>query len=459
MTDEADRPAAAATMFGPVTAPLVDFLIRSRWEDIPESVRHAAKRSILNIFGTALGGSRNEATECALRVLTQFSARPEASVVGRAERLDCLSAAYLNAVSANVFDFDDTHLRTIIHPTAPVAPALFALAERRPMSGAELLHAFVLGVEIECRLGNAISPGHYKRGWHITSTCGVFGSAAAIGKVMGLDAERMGWALGNASAQSAGLVETLGSMAKSIGVGNAARGGMLAALLAQEGATGPFEPIAGPRGFLHVMGDMPDFEAVTGRLGESWEVLDNIHKPYPCGVVLNPVIDACLELRSRDLPLNRIAEIRIEGHSLLRERADRPNVTAGREAQVSAQHTVAAVLIHGAAGVAQYEDACVNSADVLALRRKVVVVETSGIPVESARVTATLDDGTQVASFVENARGTSKRPLTDAEIGAKLRELAHYACPGYDTAPLIDAVWRLDQMQNAADIMQLARID
>ena len=432
--------------------------MRSRWEDLPENVRHAAKRSILNFFGTALGGSRNEATESALRVLSLFSARPEASIVGRAEKLDVLSAAYLNAVSGNVFDFDDTHLRTIIHPTAPVSPALFALAEQRPMSGAELLNAFVLGVEIECRLGNAISPGHYKRGWHITSTCGVFGSAAAIGKIIGLNAEKMGWALGNASAQSAGLVETLGSMAKSIGVGNAARGGIFAALLAQEGSTGPAEPIAGPRGFLYVTGDAPDLNAVTGGLGESWEILANIHKPYPCGVVLNPVIDAALELRSRGLALDGINDIKVEGHSLLRERADRPNVTTGREAQVSAQHTVAAVLIHGAASVLQYEDACVNSKDVLGLRRKVSVVETPGIPVESVRVTITMDDDTQVTTFVKDGRGTSNRPLTDAEIEAKLRELAHYGCPGFDPAPLIDAVWTLDQAQNAADIMRLARV-
>ena len=138
-----------------------------------------------------------------------------------------LSAAFVNAASGNVFDFDDTHHPTIIHPTAPVAPALFALAESQPMSGAALLHAFVLGVEVECRLGNAVSPWHYRRGWHITSTCGVFGAAAAVAKVLALDAEHIVWALGNASAQSSGLVETLGTMAKSIGVGAAARGGLV----------------------------------------------------------------------------------------------------------------------------------------------------------------------------------------------------------------------------------------
>jgi len=367
-------------------------------------------------------------------------------------------AAFVNAASGNVFDFDDTHHPTIIHPTAPVAPALFALAETRAVTGAALLHAFILGVEVECRLGNAVSPYHYRRGWHITSTCGVFGAASAAAKILGLDAERIAWVLGSASAQSSGLVETLGTMAKSIGVGASARGGLSAALFAQAGVTGPAEPIAGPRGFATVMGDAADFDGITKGLGETWELMANTHKPYPCGVVLFPVIDACLELRERypGLSLDAIARIRVEGHPLLRERTDRPAVTTGREAQVSAQHSVAAVLIHGAASLAQYEDACVNSADILTLRRKVHVSEVAGVPVEGARVTITLQDGKTLSAFVEQGRGTPQRPLSDSEIEAKVRALARYGCPTLDPGPLIDAVWSLDRSTDAGAIMKRA---
>ena len=215
---------ASRTQDGPmqnarVTGALADFLVSSRWEDVPHDVRHAARRSILNFFGTALGGSRDAAIAGTLAVLDRFSGAREASVIGRRDRLDMLSAAFVNAAGGNVLDFDDTHHPTIIHPTAPVSPALFALAESQPISGAALLHAFVLGVEVECRLGNAVTPWHYRRGWHITSTCGVFGAAAAVAKVLAFDAGHVVWALGNASAQSSGLVETLGTMAKSIGVG------------------------------------------------------------------------------------------------------------------------------------------------------------------------------------------------------------------------------------------------
>ena len=442
----------------PVTGPLVDFLVASRWEDVPNDVRHAAKRSILNFFGTALGGSQDAAVRGVLAVLDRFSGPRGATVVGHATKLDMLGAAFVNAASGNVFDFDDTHHPTIIHPTAPVAPALFALAESRAMTGEELLHAFVLGVEVECRLGNAVSPWHYKRGWHITSTCGVFGAAVAAAKVLGFGAERMLWTIGNASAQSSGLIETLGTMAKSIGVGASARGGLSAAFFAEAGVTGPAEPIAGPRAFTSVMGNEANLAAICKGLGETWELRANTHKPYPCGVVLFPVIDTCLDLRAQNpgLNLEAITDITVEGHSLLGERADRPAVTTGREAQVSAQHSVAVALIHGLAGVAQFEDALVNSADILALRRKVHVRARPGTPVEAAYVTVTLADGKSLHSFVEQGRGTPKRPMSDADIEAKVRPLASYGCPRLDPSPLIDAIWSLDRSTDAGSVMRLA---
>ena len=191
-------------MTGPsdVTRTLSDFVCGARWEQLPDAVRHEGKRSILNFIATALAGCREDAIEHTLASLMMFSKGGQATVIGRAERVDALSASFLNAASGNVFDFDDTHLRTVIHPTAPVAPALFALAEMRPVSGRNLLLAFALGVEIECRLGNAVSPWHYQRGWHITSTCGVFGAAAACARAMGLDATRTAWAQAAAAANT-----------------------------------------------------------------------------------------------------------------------------------------------------------------------------------------------------------------------------------------------------------------
>ncbi len=152
------------------TQKLSEFIADSRWSDVPDDVRHEAARAILNWLGCAIGGCRDETVELMVAALRDFSGPPQATLLGRGERFDALTAACINGTSSNRLDFDDTHLRTVIHPTVPVASTLIALAEYRPLTGAEFLHAFVLGVDVECRLGNAISPEHYDRGWHITST-------------------------------------------------------------------------------------------------------------------------------------------------------------------------------------------------------------------------------------------------------------------------------------------------
>src|SRR6187401_3381369 len=209
------------------TETLARFVVGTKWEDIPAAARHEAKRALLNFFAVALAGCRTGPVELALKSLSEFSGGKQATVIGRRERLDALSAAFLNAAGANVFDYCDTHLPTVVHPTSPLAPAVLAMAELRKVTGPQLLTAFVLGFEMECRIGAAVSPGHYPKGWHITSTCGVFGSAAGAAKLLGLKADQVVWALGNASTQSGGLCECLRWPAKSVSVGNAARNGLL----------------------------------------------------------------------------------------------------------------------------------------------------------------------------------------------------------------------------------------
>src|SRR5690349_10105401 len=158
-----------------VTELLARQVVATRWDEIPREVRHQAKRSLINFFAVTLAGCRSRPIEIALRSLFALSNAGQATLIGRSERMDALGAAFLNAASANVDDFCDTHVATVIHPTAPVAAALLAYAELRPVSGAEFLLALILGNEVQARIGLAISPSHYERGWHITSTCGVFG--------------------------------------------------------------------------------------------------------------------------------------------------------------------------------------------------------------------------------------------------------------------------------------------
>jgi len=435
-----------------VTQTLARFIVETKWQDIPEKARHEAKRALLNFFAVAIAGCRTEPVELALKSLAEFSGGKQATIIGRTERIDALGAAFLNAASANVFDYCDTHLPTVVHPTAPLAPALLSLAELRRVTGPELLLAFVLGFEIECRLGGAISPGHYPKGWHITSTCGVFGAAAGAAKLLRLKQDQVVWALGNASTQSAGLCECLGWPAKSVSVGNAARNGLFSALLAEKGFAGPAEPIPGAQGFLAAMGEPPNWAALTEGLGKTWEVNDNSIKPYPAGFVIHPLLDCALDWR-RQHPGAAVDRIAVRGNPLLLQRTDRPDVATGRESQVSLQHAVAAALVLGKAGLEQFTDACVNDPAVKAMRRKVEVASDPAISTIAVEVDFWTTDGNKHNVSTKAARGSSANPLNDAEIEQKLLVEAKSWRPGHDIRPLIDAVWSLDR---SGDVSSLA---
>jgi 2-methylcitrate dehydratase PrpD len=365
-----------------------------------------------------------------------------------------LSAAFLNAASANVLDFCDTHVPTAIHPTAPLAPALLALAELQQVNGRDLILAFVLGQEVECRIGLAMSPSHYNRGWHITATCGVFGAAAGSGKLLGLSVEQMVWALGNAATQASGLCECLGTPAKSVGVGDAARGGLWSALLAAKDFQGPAEPLTGAQGYYHALNEKPDLSWLTDDLGKTWTILGTSYKPYPCGFVLHPVLDCVLDWR-REHPDAVVTKVVVTGNPLLALRADRPNISAGRESQISVQHAVAAALATGQAGLDQFTDTCVNDPKVLELRSKVELERDERVHTSAATVVITTADGQTFELSQPFARGSIANPMTDRDLEDKLRGAAAVWNPRHDVAPLIEAIWTLDGSDNVAKLAGL----
>jgi 2-methylcitrate dehydratase PrpD len=438
-----------------VSARLGRFVAASNWDAVPDPVRHEGRRSLLNVIGCALGVAHTPPIEMALRVLTPLSGADRVTVLGRAERLDVLGAPFVNAIGGNLLDYDDTHLPTVIHPGAPVAPAVLALAEQRGLSGAAVLHAFILGVEVACRIGNAVSPGHYARGWHITSTCGVFGAAAAGARLLGLDAERTAHAIGIAASQSAGIIENLPTAAKNVSVGNAARNGLFAALLAEQGYTAAPAAIEGTLGWARAMGDEPA-EALHD-LGQQWEAARNTYKPYPCGIVMHAVIDACLALR-RDHALTpeQIADIVVSGDQLLLDRGDRV-VSNERDARVSIHHCAAVALLFGAAGLRQFEGATVHDPAVVALRRLTRTRLDAASPRGAATATVRTTDGRELTATVLHAKGSTEAPLRDQEIEAKVRDLAEYGDFRGSIDAAIAAVWRLDAMPAIAPLIEVLR--
>ncbi|MBX9748886.1 MAG: MmgE/PrpD family protein [Roseococcus sp.] len=431
---------------------LGEFIAASRWEHIKPSLRHDAKRAILNHLGCALGVAHDPAVTTALDVMREFSGPAVATVIGQGVKLDPMAASFVNAIASNLLDYDDTHLATVIHPAAPVAPALFALAEQRGFSGAGVLHAFLLGGEVECRIGNAISPGHYARGWHITSTCGHFGAAAGCAKLLGLSAEQSWHALGIAASQAAGLVENLPTAAKNVGVGNAARHGILAALLAQKGYKAAPAAIEGPLGFARATGDAPKLPAISDGLGAHWEIARNTFKPYPAGIVFHAVIEACLALREEIGPPERIAQVNVAGDALLLARGDRL-VANERDARVSIHHSAALGFVRGKAGVADFEMPAVLDPALAAFRAKVSAALDESLPRGAARVTVRLHDGQLLQRRVIAPRGSLEHPMSDAELEAKFRDNAGIAGFTDRAEAAIGAIWALNEAPDVTRVM------
>ncbi len=440
-----------------VTRRLARYVVTSRYADIPEAARREVLRSFLNWLGCTIGGSRHETVDRALAALAEFSGPAQASVIGRTERLDVLHAALINGISSHVFDFDDTHLKTIIHPSGPVASAILALAERQPVNGKEFLHAFILGVEVECRIGNAVYPAHYDIGWHITGTAGVFGAAAASGKLIGLNEQQMTWALGIAATQAAGLREMFGTMCKPFHPGRAAQNGLTAALLAAKNFTSSERAIEAPRGFAQVLSSARNFAEITERLGETFEITLNTYKPFACGIVIHPVIDGCIQLRNEHhLKPEQIDHVSVNVHPLVLELTGKKTPQAGLEGKFSVYHSAAVAIIHGEAFERQFSDACVRDPAVIALRDNVTATVDNKVHEDEAHITITLKGGGKLAKHVEHALGSLKRPMSDADLEAKFRHLADGVLPHPQIDKLISMCWSLADIEDTGAVARAA---
>ncbi len=440
-----------------VTRRLAEWVCESDFQTVPDPVRGEAARTLLNWMGCAVGGSRHESVDVTLRALGPFMGQPQASVLGRAERVDVLHASLLNGISSHVLDFDDTHLRTIIHPAGPVASALVPLAEHRPVSGRDFLHALILGVEVECRIGNAVYPDHYDVGWHITGTAGVFGAAAAAGRLLGLDVRRMCWALAAAATQAAGLREMFGTMCKPFHIGRAAQNGLAAALLAAEGLTGSERAIEAPRGFARVLSTKQDYAAICDGLGDSYEILLNTYKPYPCGVVIHPSLDGCIRMkREHGLASDDIEAVELRVHPLVLELTGNKTPRTGLEGKFSVYHAVGAALVLGQVGVAEFTDEVVQDSRVTAVRDRVSAVADDSVHEAGAVVTVRLKDGRSVEEIVEQASGSLESPLSGEAMDEKVHALADPLLGAASTREMIEACRNVAELEDASVLARAA---
>jgi 2-methylcitrate dehydratase PrpD len=440
-----------------VTARLCQYVADARYEDLPASVRKEAVRTLLNYVGGAVGGSNQEAVEVAVAALGPLSGPPQAALFGRRERFDLMNAAFVNGVSSHVHDYDDTHLKTVIHPGSPVISAAMASAQYRAIDGKDFLNAVVVGIEVALRLGNSVYPDHYDRGWHITGTCGVLGAAAAAGKILGLSRQQLTWALGLAASTPVGFRESFGSMNKSFNPGKAASDGIFAALLASRNFTSSEAMIEARRGWANTISTKQDYRQITGELGVRYETALNTYKPFACGIVLHPAIDAAVQLRNEHaLKAEQISRVELRVHPLVLELTGKRTPVTGLEGKFSVYHAVAVALIHGMAGPRQFTDRAVQEPAVTALRAHVVPTVDPAIREEQVDMTVVLKDGRTLNKFIQHAVGSVEVPMTDRALEIKFADLADGILPPEQARRLIDACWNVETLADAADIARLS---
>jgi len=409
----------ADTSAPPVTAILADFVASHPARGWSDAVEHEAHRTFYNWLGCAIGAARHEAADAALGAVQLLQPAPQATVLGRGEKVDMASAALVNGITSHTFDFDDTHLKTIIHPAGPVASAVLALAEHRGLDGRRLVDALVLGIDVACRVGNTMYPDHYDRGWHITGSTGMLGAAAGCARLLGLDAGRTAMALGIAASQPVGLREQFGTMTKPFHPGGAARAGLLSALLASQGFTASTHALEAPRGFVQVVSDKRAWHEITDGLGERFEISFNTYKPFACGIVIHPSIDACVQLRAQGIRDDEVERIELRVHALVLELTGKKTPRDGLQGKFSVYHGCAVGLLFGRAGEEEFSDHVVNDPRVVALRDKVQATVDDGIDEAAVRVAAVLKDGRRVEVAVDHAIGSMQNPLSDAQLQAK----------------------------------------
>lgn len=441
----------------PVSWVLAEYITAATPELLPPTVRKEAVRTFLNWLGCAVGGCRHEAVNSVLAALMPFSGPGEASILGREERMDPLQASLVNGISSHVFDFDDTHLRTVIHPAGPVASALLAYAQHTRVSGPAFINALVLGIEVSCRIGNAVFPEHYDIGWHITGSTGAMGAAAAIGKLLGLDAQQMVWALGIAASQPVGLREQFGSMTKSFHPGRAAQNGFTAALMASKGYTASEYALDAKRGWLNVLSTRHETREITESLGKSYEILSNSYKPFACGIVLHPTIDACIQLRSRGgFAIDDIKNVTLYVHPLVLELTGKTKPRDGLESKFSVYHAAAIALVEGDGGEEQFSDRAATDRQVIALRQKVTAIIDQNVAPDAVRLCVALTDENRFECDVEHAIGSLIRPMTDTDLERKFTSLAKEHLHPEQIRNLLALCWRIETLVDVAEVSEAA---
>ncbi|MFN8719718.1 MAG: MmgE/PrpD family protein [Rhodospirillales bacterium] len=438
-----------------VTRPLARYIVGFRLEDTPPAVQREGVRAFVNWMGSVLGGSSDIALDKAMAAWAPFSGPEQATCIGRGRRFDILTSAFLNTFANFTHSYNDTHLVTVAHPTGATAGAAFARAELVPTSGREFLEALILGNEVTCRIGNMLAapPAKCPVGLSTTGVTSVFGAMAATALRIGLDETQTVYAIGNACTQAGGVRSAHGSMTSHVVSAYMARNGMISAFLGEQGFTCSENTIEGAKGLGDVFANPANPAAVVDRLGEHFEVLNIVYKPFPSGVVNHAPIDACLRLHRQDgFRAEDVDHVELDVHPLVIALTDRPRPRNQFEGTVSYQHWAAVSLITGKAGLTEGSDRWVNDPAVADLRLRIKATARPDMASVAATATAFMKDSSRRVSHVDHCIGSIERQMTDAELSDKFLGQAVMMMPASAAERLLDACWTVADCKDVGAI-------
>jgi len=404
---------------GAITASLARELAAQRDAELPEAVTKHATTHFLNVLALAISAADQDPVRDAVELGQLVGGTGTCPVPGRPERLDFMAAALVIGIAAHVDDFDDTHLRTVIHPGAPVVPAALAVGEHTGATLGQVVEAVAVGVELTLRIGVGLGQTHFARGWHITGTAGRFGAAAAAGRLIGLSPRQMQSALGVAATEAAGLQAAFGTMTKSFHAGKAAYDGVEAALLASMDFTSAATAIEDRRGYAPTLSDDPDADGMLQDLGLSWELESNAIKPYACGIVSHPAIDAGIELRRSGVRARDVASVRLRTNPVVLDVMGIADPADGLQSKFSVYHCFAVGLIDGAGGPEQFSDSRATDPGIAEFRRRITVDLDASVARDECF--AEVDGAEPRRHHVEHATASKDRPMTAEQLQEKIR--------------------------------------
>jgi 2-methylcitrate dehydratase PrpD len=448
------------------------FALQTKFENIPAEVIELSKKSILDGFGLALAGSRAESGPISRKYIEQCGGNGKATVIGTAMKTSPRFAALLNGISIHADDFDDTQLAAakdrvyglLMHPTVPVLPAIFALAEQRAVSGKEWLLAYQLGAEVECKIAEAISPRHYQDGFHTTGTCGPFGSAAACAKLLGFDLKKTLNSFGLAASQSGGLRENFGTMTKPFQAGHAAESGLVSAEMAGLGWTAAEQILEAERGFFHAAGGSYDPSAIMNRLGQPWTFADPgvSLKPYPSGSLTHPAMTELARLiAANNIEAAQVEKVDVGANHNMTTTLLHHNPKTGLEAKFSMEFCIAILLLERKAGLGQFLDKVVQRPDVREMIRKINFyvdpeAESAGFDKMTSILKITLKNGKIITGQAAFGKGSPANPMSFDEASEKFRGCAEFAeWPKEKTEKIIVFVRTLEAAPNVSALTPL----